>query len=132
MLIELHVSQPKTVDYQKRWFQNDYFDLFTWQDKAGEVVVFQLCYDRLGKERVILWNKEQGFGHHCIDDGEYSPNKNMTPVFTSIAKFSYEEVVTPFIQESQEIDEVIRDFILQKLVEYTKCFAKATMMKLSK
>ncbi|OQW90593.1 MAG: hypothetical protein BWK79_19415 [Beggiatoa sp. IS2] len=125
MLTELNISQFGTpVNYRKRWFQDDYFDLFTWQNAQGDVVVFQLCYDRLGKERVIIWDAEQGFAHHCVDDGESSPNKNMTPVFVSVAKFSYDEVVTPFIRESQHIDETIHRFVTQKLIAYTKCFAK--------
>ena len=125
MLTELNISQfGSPVNYHKRWFQDDYFDLFTWQSEQGDVVVFQLCYDRLGKERVIVWDEEQGFAHHCVDDGEASPNKNMTPVFLSMAKFSYEEVVTPFIQASQGIDETIRRFVTQKLIEYTHHSAK--------
>jgi hypothetical protein len=125
MLTELNISQfGSPVNYRKRWFQDDYFDLFTWQSEQDDIVVFQLCYDRLGKERVIVWDDEQGFAHHCVDDGEASPNKNMTPVFVSLAKFSYEEVVTPFIRESQQIDEKIRHFITQKLIEYTNRFAK--------
>lgn len=125
MLKELNISQfGSPINCRKRWFQDDYFDLFTWQNEQDEVMVFQLCYDRLGKERVIIWDNEQGFGHHCVDDGESSPNKNMTPVFISVAKFSYDEVITPFIQESQSIDEIIRCFVTQKLIEYTECFAR--------
>lgn len=132
MLTELNISQfGSPVNCRKRWFQDDYFDLFTWQSEQGDIVVFQLCYDRLGKERVIIWDSEQGFAHHCVDDGESSPNKNMTPVFVSMAKFSYDEVVTPFIQESQQIDKAIRCFVTKKLIEYTEFFAKEPR-KLSK
>lgn len=119
MLIELNITQMNSPAYcYKRWFQDDYFDLFTWQDEKGDVIIFQLCYDRLGTERVIIWDNKQGFAHHQVDDGETAPNKNMTPVFISRAKFSYDEVVTPFIHESQQMDATIRQFVVKKLAEY--------------
>lgn len=119
MLVEIHVMQDEhTPTRHKRWFQDNYFDLFVWQDDDAQIVSFQLCYDRFGKERVISWNHERGFGHHRIDDGEISPHKNMSPIFISDGKFSYEEVVPKFAQAVQHINADIGTFVMQKLAEY--------------
>ena len=121
MLKELHLSQNnESPTACKRWFQDDYFDLFTWEDRqTREVISFQLCYDRLGKERVLSWDQYRGFGHHRIDDGEYSPHKNMTPIFVTGGNFASDEVLSRFSKESTQIDEKIKQFISQKLIEYT-------------
>lgn len=120
MLKELRLSQhndsPTTY---KRWFQDEYFDLFIWEEnRTQEVIGFQLCYDRLGKERVLSWDQCRGFGHHRIDDGEHSPHKNMTPVFVVGGNFASDEVLSRFSKESIQIDENIKQFIMQKLIEY--------------
>jgi len=119
MMVELKLKQDLNTN-QKRWFQDDYFDLFIWQNNTGQFVSFQLCYDRLGNERVITWDKERGFAHHRVDDGEASPHKNMTPVLIKEGVFSHEEVIPRFIESSQEISAEVRDFILQQLYEYLK------------
>ncbi|RKZ81684.1 MAG: hypothetical protein DRR19_21820 [Candidatus Parabeggiatoa sp. nov. 1] len=105
---------------RKRWFQDDYFDLFTWEDETGQMTSFQLCYDRLGNERVISWDCNRGFGHHRVDDGEASPHKNMTPVFIRNGFFSYHEVNPKFAQSSKQISQDISRFIMQKLDEYVQ------------
>ncbi|OQW91002.1 MAG: hypothetical protein BWK79_18070 [Beggiatoa sp. IS2] len=122
MMKELYLTQQE-LPHHKRWFQDNYFDLFIWQDKQGNIVNFQLCYDRLGKERVIQWDSERGFGHHSVDDGESAPNKNMTPVFIGQEIFFYQEIVPHFKQRSQKLEPVISQFILQKLTEYSKLYA---------
>lgn len=118
MLTELHLSQYDAIDIRKRWFQDSYFDLFVWQDEQERIVSFQLCYDRSGQERVISWDRERGFGHHRVDDGEASPHKNMSPVFVSDGVFSAQEVLPKFAQAGQQINPNINAFIMQKLTEY--------------
>jgi hypothetical protein len=120
MLRELRLTQNDSSGICKRWFQDDYFDLFTWQELTGKVTSFQLCYDRLGRERVISWDGERGFGHHLVDDGESSPHKNMSPVFVVDGPFYSQEVIPKFVQASHQINETIRKFIMQKLIEYVE------------
>jgi len=119
MLKELHLAQDDSSNTSKHWFQDEYFDLFVWENqKTKEIICFQLCYDRLGKERVFSWDQERGFGHHQIDNGEYSPHKNMSPVFVRGGNFSYAEVLPKFTQASEQINSKISQFITQKLLEY--------------
>ncbi len=120
MLTEFQLKQDEPSSI-KRWFQDDYFDLFIWQNNFGQIISFQLCYDRLGNERVISWDQERGFGHHRVDDGESSPYKNMTPIFIKEGVFlSYNEVVPKLIQSGRQISQDITSFILQKLNEYVQ------------
>jgi hypothetical protein len=116
MLTEIRLRQDE--DSRKHWFQDEYFDLFTWQDATGEMTSFQLCYDRLGEERVISWDCERGFGHHRVDDGESSPHKNMSPVFVKNGVFPSDDVLPKFIHSSKQISQDISNFVVQKLNEY--------------
>jgi len=117
MLTEFCLTQNSN-SVKKRWFQDDYFDLFTWQDNTGRIINFQLCYDRQGNEHVILWDFEKGFGHYRIDDGESSPHKNMSPVFVSNGFFLHSEVKIKFLKSSRHITQDIGTFIIEKLDEY--------------
>lgn len=118
MLKEIFLTQVRTNEGYKRWFQDDYFDLFVWQDfYNGEIISFQLCYDRAGRERVISWHHQRGFEHYRVDDGEQTPYKNMTPVFINESIFPYHEVLQNFIDNSDHIGQSIKVFIERKLLK---------------
>jgi len=119
MLAEISLKQQED-QMVKCWFQDDYFDLFTWQNETSQITSFQLCYDRLNNERVISWDNERGFGHHRVDDGESSPHKNMSPVFIKEEGFLYHEVMSRFLESSTQINQEIRSFVQEKLDEYAK------------
>jgi hypothetical protein len=61
MLKEIHglADDPPA---RRRWFHDDYFDLFVWQ-AAGEVTLFQLCYGVDSSERALVWDHARGFFH---------------------------------------------------------------------
>ncbi|ABK44879.1 hypothetical protein Mmc1_2379 [Magnetococcus marinus MC-1] len=65
----------------KQWFQSGDMDLFIWS-LAGQLVRFQLAYDRTHKERVVAWQSPGPLRHYQVDDGEASPIKNRTPLLT--------------------------------------------------
>jgi len=118
MLVEFNLYQDEQ-NRRKHWFQDEYFDLFVWFDlDNGEMTNFQLCYDRLRKERVISWDYDKGFSHHHIDDGEASPHKNMSPVFIPKGRFAYNEAMPKFLESSRQIDKQISEFIIKKIDEY--------------
>jgi hypothetical protein len=48
---------------KRRWFHDDYFDLFVWQTAGGDVIRFQLCYGIHSSERALVWQSEGGFFH---------------------------------------------------------------------
>jgi hypothetical protein len=64
MLREIRGLEQRSLRRAKRWFQDDYFDLFLWQDRAGAILEFQLCYRRDTRdERVLDWRRGRGFQH---------------------------------------------------------------------
>jgi hypothetical protein len=48
---------------RRRWFHDEYFDLFVWQNGADEIESFQLCYGIDSSERALEWRKSRGFFH---------------------------------------------------------------------
>jgi hypothetical protein len=78
MLKEIHgvADDPPA---QRRWFHDEYFDLFVWQAQ-GEVTLFQLCYGGDASERALVWDKARGFFH----DGPAS--RDVVALFEDAAK----------------------------------------------
>ena len=64
MLREIRGLEQRNLRRVKRWFQDDYFDVFVWQDRLGAILEFQLCYRRDTRdERVLDWRRGRGFQH---------------------------------------------------------------------
>jgi hypothetical protein len=67
MLREIRGIEQRNPQRVKRWFQDDYFDLYLWQDSAGQVLRFQLCYERESRhERALEWHRGRGFQHLAV------------------------------------------------------------------
>jgi hypothetical protein len=47
---------------KRRWFHDDYFDLFVWQT-GEEVTLFQLAYGGDSSDRALVWDKKRGLFH---------------------------------------------------------------------
>jgi hypothetical protein len=107
---------------ERHWFQDDFFDLFAWTDAAGEVVAFQLCYDRLKRERVLAWSEPNGFIHRRIDDGEDLPVQKMAPIMVAAGPFAADEIAAEFDRRSASINARWRQFIRTKIDEATAQF----------
>ena len=54
----------------RRWFHDDYFDLYTRQ-KGKELVAFELCYGIHAYERALVWKQGQGFFHDGEPSGDF-------------------------------------------------------------
>ena len=78
MLKEIHgvADDPPA---QRRWFHDEYFDLFVWQAQ-GELTLFQLCYGGDASERALVWDRARGFFH----DGPAS--RDVVALFEDAAK----------------------------------------------
>jgi hypothetical protein len=53
--------------HQRRWFHDDYFDLFVRQAEE-ELTAFELCYGIDSNEQALVWSRDKGYFH----DGELS------------------------------------------------------------
>ena len=47
---------------QRRWFHDDYFDLFV-RETGGELSAFELCYGIGSNERALAWIRGSGYFH---------------------------------------------------------------------
>jgi hypothetical protein len=117
MLQKIRGVRQDDADRERHWFQDDFFDLFAWTDATGEVVAFQLCYDRLNRERVLSWSESAGFIHRRIDDGEELPVQKMAPIMVADGRFAAESIAAEFDSRSASINTHWRQFICLKIEE---------------
>jgi hypothetical protein len=123
MLEAIRALRQDDPDGVRYWFQDDFFDLFAWTDSAGNVVSFQLCYDRLLRERVLAWSATAGFSHRRIDDGENLPGHKMAPIMMADGHFVAPVVAAEFDRRSGNIEQRWRQFMLGKIAEAGRHFS---------
>ena len=100
---------------RRRWFQDDYFDLFVWLAPNDALRAFQLAYQRTLEERVLEWSSERGFVHSIVDSGEELPNLNRTPLLVRGGACPVRTVAREFENRSEHLEGQLRDAILDKL-----------------
>jgi hypothetical protein len=86
----------------RRWFHDDYFDLFVRQDSAGDIIGLELCYGVGHTEHALVWRKELGHFH----DGPQGDQFNAETLAAEFARECGE--VPPRISTS--VLRIIRDF----------------------
>jgi hypothetical protein len=120
MLHESPASQ-KEKDVFRRWFQDDYFDLIVWYSPDRSVIDgFQLCYDKNRDEHAFTWHRTAGFGHNKIDNSRGALGHPATPILVNDGFFPFDEIMKRFNRSSDELDEQIRDLVVEKLIEFSK------------
>jgi hypothetical protein len=119
MLREVLVVEQNDPSLKRRWFESDYFDLFTWQDSGGAFVRFQLCYDVELNERALVWSGDEGFYHDGVDHGDGAGGGfAQAPILVRDGKFDSGTVVPRFERESAQIQAEVRDFVLARMREH--------------
>jgi hypothetical protein len=120
MLREISAVRQDRADLHRRWFQDEYFDLFVWVAPDGDIAAFQLAYDRGGKERVLSWDRDAGYLHRRVDSGEESVFQKMTPLLTGAGRFPRLAVMAQFDARSSGLEEGIRRFVRDKAARYRR------------
>src|SRR5450631_4065510 len=115
-ILNLRQADPAA---RRRWFQSDHFDLFTWQDQAGEFIGLQLCYDLRRKERALTWKRDTGFFHDGVAGETRHGLGKATPQMVAAEPFDPEKVNARFLAESADLAIEVRKFVLSKLHEYS-------------
>jgi len=118
MLREIGSVRQDSPRGLRRWFQDDYFDLYVWQDAAGEPLAFQLCYDRHHDEGTIHWSQEAGYSHARVDHGRSAPGHAMTPVLRPAGPPPYFRVYRRFLAAAKDWEPRLAAFISERLQEY--------------
>lgn len=102
MLREITGVTQDAASNTRRWFHDDYFDLFVRQDRDGEIVALELCYGVGHAEHALVWKK----GHGHFHDG---PEANGFDAKGLAARFARECGEVPH-RVSTSVLQVIRDF----------------------
>jgi len=118
MLSEIKHVRQIPGDALRLWFEDRDTDLIVWKDASNTIVGFQLCYGKGRNERALTWDKNKGFTHDLVDDGE---NNSMyyksTPILTPGGDFDAVTLAKKFSDISKNIDQGIAEFVKQRLVE---------------
>lgn len=105
---------------KRRWFSDSEWDLIVWQDSAGSVVGFQICYDRTLDEHALTWNRDSGFAHQRIDDGEDRLlHHKQSPILVSDGEVDIRELTSAFVEKSRSMDPELARFIRVQLKRYS-------------
>ena len=119
MLAELANVRQIDGEHLRRWFADRYFDLIVWIAGEGEIVGFQLCYDKEGDQRALTWNSPGRYTHTGIDDGESRPARfKQTPILVADGSFDHTAIAARFMRECREIDPIIASFVYERLRNY--------------
>ena len=99
------------VAARRRWFHDDYFDLFVWQVASGEVTSFQLCYGIDSSERALVWQQQRGFFH----DGVQGRNVKGEVIGGSADP---DPVITRFDEAAGGLPSEVRSTVTERIREY--------------
>lgn len=100
---------------RRRWFEDDELDLIVWLDAQGAVEGFQLCR----AARALTWRQGAGFAHGCVDEGDASPLKNLTPIVVPDGPAPWAELLEQFTARSANLEAWLRELILARLAART-------------
>lgn len=118
MLTEIRNARQVEGEGFRRWFTDDYFDLIVWYGDENALIGFQLCYDKLGKERALTWTSDYGFQHNRIDSGEVPGHSKMTPIIVADGAFSRDPIAERFRAASSGIEPGVAQFVYDTVMRY--------------
>ena len=115
MLYEIRNVRQRKGEGLRRWFTDDFWDLFTWSDELGSIVRFQLAYGKPNAEACLIWDAEEGFSHAKISSGEQIAGINRSPILLRGGTFDSGLITERLRNESSEIDGTVSSFVLSVL-----------------
>jgi hypothetical protein len=120
MLSEIRNARQVDGEGRRRWFTDDDFDLIVWYADCGDLVGFQLCYDKEDSERAFTWTREHGYQHNRVDPGEVAGRSKMTPLIIADGAFDAGPVVTTFRRQCGGLEPALSSFVIEKLQGYPR------------
>jgi hypothetical protein len=123
MLREVPTVAQDAPGLTRRWFRDEYFDLYLWEKPGGAIEAFQLCYDRADHERSLRWSAGKGFLHEGVDRPEMKPGRSMTAILVAAGAFAVAAVSRKFLHAAKDMPRETHDFLMGKLAEYAKSMA---------
>jgi len=99
---------------QRRWFHDDYFDLFVRQS-GGELAEFELCYGIDSNERALVWNRGRGYFH---DGGTSETGEFIGARIHPGEPLEADPIIARFERASGGLPEALRVVLMARLREY--------------
>ena len=96
----------------RRWFSCEAMDLFVWTDESGEVVSYQLSYDKPHPEKALSWSAERGFSHDDVDDGSRPGRHPGSPILVTDGEFAARRVLAMFQANADQLENDLQEFIV--------------------
>jgi hypothetical protein len=118
----LGVSQDET-GVQRRWFHDDYFDLFVWQGDQSEITSFQLCYGVDSNERALEWRKDHGWFQDGKTTVESIPRKILSTAHAPAGLAgadAADSIASRFEFAAGALPDIIRTAVAARLREYAE------------
>lgn len=100
---------------RRRWFHDEYFDLFVWQTK-GDITLFQLCYGIGTSERALVWEKGLGFFHDGVRHG--GGGDVLGAKLAQGVPMSEDPVIARFAGAAESLPEEVHDAVRARIEEY--------------
>lgn len=108
-------NEPQT---QRRWFHDEYFDLFVWQENSGDIASFQLCYGIDSSERALVWKRDDGFFHDGVDVDALEADEVIGARLAPDAPVTIDPVTARFDAAARALPDEIRATIIDRIREY--------------
>mgnify|MGYP000376669332 FL=1 len=119
MLSEVKQVTQYESNKHRRWFHDDFFDLYTWENYDGDLLGFQLCYAKDDAQRALRWSLETGYQHEGVDQPEEKPGRAMSAIFVADGAFDRDCIGARFQQEGIELPSKISTFVIERIHSYT-------------
>ena len=107
---------------QRRWFHDDYFDLFVRQ-MGGELAAFELCYGIDSHERALVWSQGQGYFH---DGGTSATGEFIGARLAPGDPIEADPIIQRFEHAAGELPEAVSLALKVRLREYALQNAKGS------
>lgn len=109
------IGQQKGVEGYRRWFSDDEMDLIVWHSPSGTIEGFELCYDKSGDEHAFTWRRGGRLTHARIDQGEYLPTDNRSPILVPDGNPPRLRVLEEFRRRAGHLESAIAELVLSCL-----------------
>lgn len=125
-IVENKNVRQRPEEGYRRWFLNNYFDVIVWYESAkGELLGFQLCYNRAVDERAFTWQKNKR-SNHFVSSGsdERGTPWIATAVLHGDAGEIPKEVLSRLQEEQGELDEDLLTLIIDQAETFNRGYSK--------
>ena len=120
MLREIRGVQQRRPGERRRWFQDDFFDLYYLEAADGELHWFQLCYARdTWRERVLEWRRGRGFQHLKVKQPLFAADRE-SGTLAPDGILPYVDVMETFQRSSADLPQGVAAFIAERVREYAR------------